>query len=127
MSDLNAKHNRLVWFDIPVADLARATRFYQAVLGIRIEKVETPGGNFAVLDHDHGNGGCLVEEAGAVTDKGILVYMNADGRLRDAVAQVEKHGGRVLQPVHAIGRHGFRAIILDCEGNRIALHSHLDM
>jgi predicted enzyme related to lactoylglutathione lyase len=28
--------------------------------------------------------------------------------------------------VHAIGPHGFRAVLLDSEGNRIALHSSSD-
>ena len=33
MSDLDTTHNRLVWFDIPVADPDRSRAFYQAVLG----------------------------------------------------------------------------------------------
>jgi hypothetical protein len=41
----------------------------------------------------------------------------------DAVQQAERHGGKVLQPPHAIGPHGFRAVILDSDGNRLALHS----
>ena len=36
MADYNAQHNRLVWFDIPVADLDRAAKFYRAVLGIEV-------------------------------------------------------------------------------------------
>jgi uncharacterized protein len=35
-------------------------------------------------------------------------------------------GGKVVKPVHSIGPHGFRAVILDSEGNRIALHSTRD-
>jgi uncharacterized protein len=35
MSDLNSVHNRAVWFDIPVAELERARKFYQAVRSIR--------------------------------------------------------------------------------------------
>jgi predicted enzyme related to lactoylglutathione lyase len=30
------------------------------------------------------------------------------------------------EPVHSIGPHGFRALVLDTAGNRIALHSHAD-
>ncbi|HEV3149059.1 MAG TPA: hypothetical protein VGZ24_10465 [Chthoniobacterales bacterium] len=33
------------------------------------------------------------------------------------------NGGKVLQDKHQIGPHGFRAIVVDSEGNRIALHS----
>ena len=61
MSDFNAKHNRAVWFDIPVADLDRAAAFYRAVRGIPVQKHEFDGFSFCVLDHQGGNGGCLVE------------------------------------------------------------------
>ncbi len=54
------------------------------------------------------------------------MYMNVDGRIRDAIVQTERMGGKVVEAVHAIGEHGFRAIILDSEGNRIALHSTRD-
>ncbi len=36
---------------------------------------------------------------------------------------IEKSGGKVLEHKHPIGPHGFRAIVLDSEGNRIALYS----
>lgn len=60
------------------------------------------------------------------TNGGILVYMNCEGHVRDAVAQVERLGGRVLEALHPIGPHGFRAIVRDSEGNRITLHSSVD-
>jgi len=127
MSDLNSRHNRAVWFDIPVSDLARASSFYAAVLDIAVHPVSAEGFTFAVLDHDEGNGGCLVPKAGEVSaTHGILLYMNAEGRIRDAVAKVGAAGGKVLEDVHTIGPHGCRAIVLDSEGNRIALHSSSD-
>jgi predicted enzyme related to lactoylglutathione lyase len=127
MSDLNSAHNRLVWFDIPVADLDRAAAFYRAVLGIGVQREKYGDYDFCVLDHRDGNGGCLVKEPSHVTGTGgILCYMNVNGRIRDAVGQVSKLGGKVLEPVHAIGPHGFRALVLDSEGNRLALHSTVD-
>jgi predicted enzyme related to lactoylglutathione lyase len=127
MSDLNDKHNRLVWFDIPASDLKRAAGFYSAVMGIEVEETTYPGGSFYLLEHGEGNGGCIILDKDAIAGEGgILCYMNVSGRLRDAVRQTEIHGGKVLEPVHAIGPHGFRAIVIDSEGNRIALHSHAD-
>lgn len=127
MSELNATHNRAVWFDIPVADLERAAKFYRTVLAVRVEVMQFGDTSFAILEHDEGNGGCLVLKSEDVSgSSGILVYLNANGRLRNAVGEAEKQGGKVIEPVHAIGPHGFRAIILDSEGNRIALHSHSD-
>jgi predicted enzyme related to lactoylglutathione lyase len=127
MSDLNAAQNRLVWFDIPVADLERAAAFYRGVLGIGVHVEKSPGYSFAVLEHKDGNGGCLVPKAGEISsDAGILVYLNANGRIRDAVQQATKLGGRLVEPLQSIGPHGFRAIVIDSEGNRIALHAATD-
>jgi predicted enzyme related to lactoylglutathione lyase len=49
--------------------------------------------------------------------------LNTDGRLEEVLNAVEKHGGKVLAEAHSIAPFGFRAIVLDSEGNRIALHS----
>lgn len=126
MSDFNSKNNRVVWVDIPVADLERATKFYAAVLGIGVHLQQFEEFRFSVLDHQDGNGGCLVPMANDITDKGIIVYLNVDGRIRDAVEKAAQIGGKIVEPVHAIGPHGFRAMILDSEGNRVALHSNTD-
>jgi len=127
MTDFNSQHNRAVWFDIPVADLSRAAKFYEAVLAVKVEREESGGSAFCVIEHNRGNGGCLVPDAEAVSDRrGVLVYLNAEGRIRAACEQAGRHGGRVVQEIHPIGSHGFRAILLDSEGNRIALHSTVD-
>ena len=55
--------------------------------------------------------------------RGLLVYLNVDGRIADAERAVAAGGGQVLKATHAIGPHGYRAIVLDSEGNRVALHS----
>ena len=49
--------------------------------------------------------------------------MNAHDRLDETLKEVEKNGGRVLAQKHSIAPFGFRAIVLDSEGNGIALHS----
>ena len=127
MSDLNVKHNRVVCFDIPVGDLDRATAFYAAILNVKVEQETFEDFRFSVIEHSEGNGGCLVLDPDAVSsDKGILLYMNVDGRIRDAVAKVQANGGQIAQEIHSIGPHGYRALVIDSEGNRIALHSESD-
>jgi uncharacterized protein len=120
----HAPHN-VVWFDVPVADLDRAIAFYSAVLGKQMDKQVYPGMAMGILPHEGDiMGGCLYEcQDNAPSDHGLLLYFNCDGRLDDAISQVEPKGGKVLQPKHGIGPHGFRALVLDSEGNRIALHS----
>jgi len=41
----------------------------------------------------------------------------------EAIEAVEQNGGKILQAKEQIGAYGYRAIVLDSEGNRIALHS----
>lgn len=129
MSDLNSKHNRVVWCDIFVDDLDRACAFYEGVCGITCTKESFEGYAFAVLEHKEGNGGCLVpRQPGQArpSGNGVMIYLNVDGRIRDAVQQVAALGGKVVQDVHAIGPHGCRALIEDSEGNAMALHSTID-
>ena len=120
--------HRIVWCDIPVTDLDRAVRFYSAVLGEPVKKEVHSGMTFAVLPHkEHAVSGCLTPGCSGHEAKpsaeGPLLYVNCQGRLEQSIAAVEANGGKVLQPKEAIGPYGFRAVVLDSEGNRIALHS----
>ena len=54
---------------------------------------------------------------------GPLIYLSVEGRLDAAVAVARITGGAIIAEREQIGAYGFRAIIQDCEGNRIALHS----
>jgi uncharacterized protein len=126
MSDFNSQKNRAVWFDIPVADLDRAAKFYREVLNIGVSKETYGDMSFCILDHHEGNGGCLVLNKAEIAAGGVLIYLNVNGRIRDAVGKVRPNGGSVVQEVQSIGPHGIRAVVLDSEGNRIALHSESD-
>jgi predicted enzyme related to lactoylglutathione lyase len=122
------KVNRVVWFDVPVTDLDRAIRFYSAVLGLAVRKEQMPGMEFGILPHVDGEvGGCLSPGCGDNENKpslsGPLLYFNCEGRIDEAIAAVTPSGGKVLKPKHQIGPYGFRAVVADSEGNRIALHS----
>ncbi len=117
--------HQVVWFDMPVQDLERAIRFYSAVLGAKVHKEQFPDLAIGILPHGEGEiSGCLypssVHQPAA---QGPLLYLNCSGRLDAAIAAVQPNNGKVLQPKHAIGRYGFRAVVLDSEGNRVALHS----
>ena len=126
MGDSNADSNCVVWMEIPVADLDRACRFYSAVMGREVGQEQFEDCRYGVLVHGDGVGGCLVIDPENISNKGVLVYLNTNGRLRDAVAQVAEQGGTVLEDVRSIDPFGFMATILDSEGNRVALHSNTD-
>ena len=55
-----------------------------------------------------------------------MIYLNVNGRIRDAASKVEELGGKLVQDIHPIGPHGFRALIEDSEGNPMAIHSNSD-
>jgi len=117
--------NQIVWCDIPVLDLERAIRFYSAVLGSEVKQEQLPGMTIGILPHNDGEvGGCLLKSSDdKPSDMGPMIYLNTNGRLDEAVVAVVPNGGKILKPKHAIGPYGSRAVILDSEGNRVALNS----
>ena len=118
--------NTICWTDIPVTNLERAIKFYSAVLKAEVTK-ESMGPNveFGLLPHPKDSvSGCLVvTKDNQPSQNGPLVYLSVEGRIDDAITQVREHGGKILKEKEPIGPYGFRAVFLDSEGNRVALHS----
>jgi len=117
--------NQVVWVDIPVKDLERSIKFYSAVLGSEVEKKEFPETTIGLLPGaEECVSGCLVvSNENSPSQNGPLIYLRCEGRLEEAEAVIESNGGKVLTPRQSIGEYGFRTVMLDSEGNRIALHS----
>ena len=120
----------LCWTDIPVTILDRAIKFYSAVLGKEVRKLSDRGIEYGLLPHDEQNAsGCLCvrSDSGGVDNRpsanGPLIYLLVEGRLDEAVEAARANGGKILRARQQIGEHGFRAVIIDSEGNRIALHT----
>jgi len=120
----------LCWTDIPVTNLDRAIKFYSAVLGKEVRRLSEGRMEYGLLPHEEQNAsGCLVVrgDSGGVDNRpsanGPLIYLSVEGRLDEAVETARKNGGKVLRARQKIGEHGFRAVIIDSEGNRIALHT----
>lgn len=117
-----------VWFEIPVNDIERATRFYSQVLAVQLAPMDYGPHKMAVFPAGEAGEdivhGALVQGEGYTPGAdGPLVYLNGGDDLAVPLARIEAAGGRVVMPKTAIGSHGFMAIFLDTEGNRLALHS----
>lgn len=120
----------LCWADIPVTNLNRAIKFYSAVLGTEVRKLSDGKAEYGLLPHEEQNASaclCLRSDSGGVDNRpsanGPLIYLLVEGRLAEAVEAARKNGGKILRERQQIGEHGFRAVIIDSEGNRIALHT----
>ena len=122
---LGMSQNTLCWTDIPVVDLDRAIAFYSKVLDEPSTLQKHDATPFGLLPHTGTNAsGCLVvHKDNQPSRTGPLIYLSVHERLDAAIQAVTENGGEVLSPKESIGPYGFRAIILDSEGNRIALHS----
>ena len=118
----------LVWYDIPALDLDRAIQFYSAVLDAPVKKElvgDVPIGWLPTEDGQVMGCVCVVPGFKPSAD-GVMIYLGVNGRLPAAVSAVRTNGGTVLSDIHSIGQHGFRAEVLDSEGNCIALHSETE-
>lgn len=117
--------NTFCWIDIPVIDLDRAIGFYTAILNAEVQKISEQGFEFGLLPHtDENVSGCLtVIPDRQPSQNGPLVYLNVEGQLDETLAAVKAQGRPILSEKEQIGPYGHRAIVLDSEGNAIALYS----
>ena len=114
------------WFEIFVTDIDRAARFYETVLDVQLKRENEDGRPMAIFASavTNGVGGALVHQKGREpTANGALVYLDADGKLEQAIERVAKAGGHVVMPKTDIGPPGFIALVKDTEGNVVGLHS----
>jgi len=124
------KNNVVGWFEIPVENMERAITFYEKVLDFKMTRNQMGPLDmawFPWIEDGLGTPGSLVfhEEFYKPSTDGVLIYLTAhSGDLENELSRVEGAGGKVLQPKTKISdEYGFMALIIDSEGNRIALHS----
>jgi uncharacterized protein len=117
------------WFEIPALDLDRAFQFYSIILNGNVRKGTFGNGDLILFNVPFGTGeavgGSIVVRPDLTpTTEGGILYLNAFGKLGDAVSKVANAGGKVLAPEINLGKFGFAAIIVDSEGNKIGLLSN---
>jgi len=118
--------NVINWFEIPVSNIERASKFYSAVLGGELQQMEMMGTKMAFLPMDgEGVGGSLCQgDNYKPTSDGAKIYLNGGEDLNVPLAKVENAGGKVVMPKTKINDEiGFMAFFVDTEGNNMAFHS----
>jgi uncharacterized protein len=113
-------------FEIPATDISRAVNFYQAILDIKIEKMDVQGMEMGIWPYEEQlvTGVIIKADGYNPSADGVTIYLNGGENLHIILDKVEKNGGKILMPktAHADGS-GFFAIFLDTEGNKIGLNS----
>ncbi|GGX35095.1 VOC family protein [Aquimarina muelleri] len=113
-------------FEIPATDISRAVNFYQAILGINIEKMEMLGMEMGIFPYEEQmvTGVIMKGEGYKPSANGVTIYLNGGDNLETILNKVEKNGGKILmsKTAHA-DENGFFALFLDTEGNRLGLNS----
>jgi predicted enzyme related to lactoylglutathione lyase len=122
------ENNIAGWFEIPVQNMDRAVAFYEEVFQFKMQRnklgeLEMAWFPFSV--DGKGAAGSLVYHPDFYKPSahGTLVYLSCEDVANES-SRIEKAGGKILQPKKAISpEHGFMALFIDSEGNRVALHS----
>ncbi len=121
-------HNMVGWFEIPVSNMNRAKAFYETVFNIEVQVHDfgaTVMGWFPFAEGKSGASGSLIKNTAykASKDKGVLIYFSSQD-VNNEINRVEEAGGKIVKSKTQISPDiGYMALFIDCEGNRIALHS----
>lgn len=120
--------NPVNWFEIYVQDMERAKAFYQGVLGVELQPVESSMMEmwaFPMVEGGAGAGGALAKmEHVPSGGNSTLIYFNCDDCAVEA-GRIEEFGGKLAVKKMSIGEHGFIAVGVDTEGNSFGLASEV--
>jgi predicted enzyme related to lactoylglutathione lyase len=115
------------WFEIPVRDLDRAQRFYEAMLDRKLKRETMGTEQLALFPADEGRTqGCINIGPNPVapSSTGTRVYLDASPSIDAALSRVADAGGKVVARKTALPPGmGYWAHIADTEGNVVGLHA----
>jgi predicted enzyme related to lactoylglutathione lyase len=118
------KSNPVVYFEIPVIDMDRATKFYSTVFNFKFDTTIIDNNEMALfpfIQENSGISGALAKgEIYKPTKDGVLIYFNT-ANLDETLRLTNTNGGKILYPKTDNGI-GLVAEFEDTEGNRIALY-----
>ena len=121
---IQKKSNPVVYFEIPVIDIDRATKFYSTVFNFKFDTAIIDNNEMALFpftQEDSGISGALAKgEIYKPTKDGVLIYFNT-ANIDETLRLANVNGGQILYPKTDNGI-GLVAEFEDTEGNRIALY-----
>lgn len=129
---MSSTKNVVGWFEIPVANMERAIKFYETVFDYKLSRNQMGPLDMAWFPWQEnpdaaGCAGSLVyhEDFYKPSDNGTLVYfISPSGDLQNELSKINDAGGKVfVEKTQISPTHGYMAVFYDTEGNRVALHS----
>lgn len=125
--------NPVGWFEIYVQDIAKAQKFYEAVLQLPMAELPNPSDEplkMVMFSHSDekamtqtGATGAIVQMEGCPSggNSTIVYFITEDCSVEQG--RVEAAGGAIFKPKMSIGEHGFISLCTDPDGNMFGLHS----
>lgn len=117
------------WFEIYVRDIGRAKKFYESVLSVKLEKLDSPGGMdielwaFPMFKDKPGASGALVKMEGVEPGNNSTLIYFASSDCSNEAGRAAEAGGAVFKEKFSIGQYGYIALLGDTEGNMFGVHS----
>ena len=117
----------VVWVEVPVKDIYRATGFYGALFDQKLTPIDYDGRRVASIEVSEGQVGLSLNqfEGFDPSPHGPLVYLNAGARFDDMLSRIEAEGGKVIIPRSPMSETTVFATFHDTEGNTLALYTEL--
>lgn len=114
----------IAWFEIPTIDIDRAIKFYSAILDKPMQRNDV-GMPYSFFPAETGSvsGALIQHEEYTPSATGCVIYLDGGEDLQAIQDRVAGAGGKVIMQKTSIGEHGFVAMFIDTEGNRVGLHS----
>jgi predicted enzyme related to lactoylglutathione lyase len=107
---------RLLHFEMNVKDVHKTIAFYEDVFGWKFEKWEGPMDYWLIMTGDEKepgiDGGLGYEEEGFPKVVNTIDVIDID----DTIKKIEKNGGEMVRPKHAVPGVGWLAYFKDAEG-----------
>jgi len=113
----------VVHVEIPAASPKASGKFYQDLFGWKIHHAEEF--NYTMWEDESGFGGGFTQISDESPAGQVLVYIDSDDIEAD-LKNVEKLGGKVLNPKTEIPGTGWFGIFQDPDGNVLALYTSMN-
>jgi predicted enzyme related to lactoylglutathione lyase len=113
----------VVHVEIPAANVEAAGKFYQELLGWKIQ--HDPALNYSMWEAGDGTGGGFPEVSDEAPAGHVLVYIHSDDIEAD-LKKVEQLGGKVIHPKTEIPQTGWYGFFQDPTGNVLGLYTSMN-